>query len=83
MVSRRPFYIAVIVLYVLGIALMLYRHIAFEVPWLPGELRSVWSLEAKVEFDADGGPATVSLAIPGTQNGYTLIDQAAASPGMA
>lgn len=81
MVSRRPFYIAVIVLYVLGIALMLYRHIAFEVPWLPGELRSVWSLEAKVEFDADGGPATVSLAIPGTQNGYTLIDQAAASPG--
>ena len=49
MVSRRPFYIAVALLYALGLALVLYRHIAFDVPWLPGEYRNVWSVEAKVE----------------------------------
>ena len=52
MVSRRPFYIVVALLFILGISLMIYRHVAFDVPWLPGEYRQVWSVEAKVEFDA-------------------------------
>lgn len=81
MVSRRPFYIAVALLYALGAALMLYRHIAFDVPWLPGEYRNVWSVEAKVEFEAQGGPVIASLAIPATQAGFTLVDESAASPG--
>ena len=49
MVSRRPFYIVVAMLYILGIALVVYRHVAFDVPLLPGEYRNVWSAEAKVE----------------------------------
>ncbi len=81
MVSRRPFYIVVAMLYILGIALVVYRHVAFDVPLLPGEYRNVWSAEAKVEFDATGGPVMASLALPDTQEGFTHVDENAASPG--
>ena len=81
MVSRRPFYIVVALLFILGISLMIYRHVAFDVPWLPGEYRQVWSVEAKVEFDAGEQPIIASLAIPATQPGFTLVDESAASPG--
>ena len=73
MVSRRPFYIVVALLFILGISLMIYRHVAFDVPWLPGEYRQVWSVEAKVEFDAGEQPIIASLAIPATQPGFTLV----------
>ena len=81
MVSRRPFYIVVALLFTLGFGLMIYRHVAFDVPWLPGEYRQLWSVEAKVEFDADGQPVVASLAAPATQPGFTLVDESAASPG--
>ncbi|MGL4752726.1 MAG: inactive transglutaminase family protein [Aeromonadaceae bacterium] len=81
MVSRRPFYIVVALLFIFGLGLMIYRHMAFDVPWLPGEYRQIWSVEAKVEFDADEQPVVASLAIPATQPGFTLVDESAASPG--
>ena len=81
MVSRRPFYVLVALLLTVGVGLMIYRHMAFDVPWLPGEYRQLWSVEAKVEFDANEQPVVASLAIPATQPGFTLIDESAASPG--
>ncbi len=81
MVSRRPFYIVVAMLFIVGLGLMIYRHMAFDVPWLPGEYRHIWSVEAKVEFDANDQPVVASLAIPSTQQGFTLVDESAASPG--
>ena len=51
-------------LFILGTSLMIYRHVAFDVPWLPGEYRQVWSVEAKVEFDAADQPVIASLALP-------------------
>ncbi len=81
MVSRRPFYIVVALLYILGLALVVYRHIAFNVPLWPGEYRNIWSAEAKVEFDANGGPVMASLALPDNQEGFTHVGENAASPG--
>ena len=55
---------------------MCYRHFAFEVPWFPGTMRSVWSVEARVEFDpAENEPVTVKLTVPGTQDGYTVLSE--------
>ncbi|MFC6671209.1 inactive transglutaminase family protein [Marinobacterium aestuariivivens] len=79
--SRKPFYAVVALLFLAGLALSLYRHFTFEVPWLPGEKRQIWSIEAKVEFNAGRGPVKASLAIPGTQTGFTLLNESAASPG--
>ncbi|MDX1268286.1 MAG: UUP1 family membrane protein, partial [Oceanisphaera sp.] len=81
MYSRKPFYLIVAALFLVGLALMLHRHFVYEVPWLPGEKRQIWSIEAKVEFEADGKPVKASLAIPGSQPGFTLMNESAASPG--
>ncbi|MGB5855749.1 MAG: inactive transglutaminase family protein [Oceanisphaera sp.] len=81
MYSRKPFYIIVAVLFLAGLALMLQRHFVYEIPWLPGEKRQIWSIEAKVEFQAKGKPVKASLAIPGSQPGFTLMNESAASPG--
>lgn len=81
MVSRVPFYLLVAFLVIAGGTLTYYRHQAFDVPWLPGELRRIWSVEAKLEFEAMGVPVKASLAIPGSPPGYQRIAEHSASPG--
>ncbi|MEZ8988317.1 inactive transglutaminase family protein [Vibrio breoganii] len=81
MTSRVPFYIFIALLIFAGAALSILRHDSYGVPWTPGESRELWDIEARVELVAQGEPVTVSLAAPGTQNGYTLIDESTSSPG--
>ncbi|WP_027966871.1 inactive transglutaminase family protein [Halomonas halocynthiae] len=79
--SRLPFYLVVALLFLVGIGMSVHRHIEFDVPWLPGEQRQVWEIEAQVNFIADGGPASVDLALPSTQEGYRVLTEHTASPG--
>ncbi len=58
-----------------------YRHSVSEVPWFPGELRRMWSVEAKLEFVASGGSVKASFAIPDSQPGFERISENSASPG--
>ncbi len=58
-----------------------FRHQNYGVPWTPGETRQVWDVEARIEFNANGGEVKASLAAPHTQKGYTLIGESASSPG--
>ena len=81
MTSRIPFYLSIILLVVAGIALSVFRHQNYGVPWTPGETRQVWDVEARIEFSANGGEVKASLAAPHTQKGYTLIGESASSPG--
>ncbi|HET8806933.1 MAG TPA: inactive transglutaminase family protein [Methylophaga sp.] len=81
MASRTPFYVLVGLLLIAGIGLTLHRHMALDIPWLPGETRQTWSIEAKVDFEAEGEEVIASLAIPGTQPGFTQLNQQTASPG--
>ncbi|MCX4186711.1 inactive transglutaminase family protein [Methylophaga sp. OBS4] len=81
MASRKPFYLLVGLLFIAGITLTLHRHYTFDIPWLPGENRQTWSIEAKVEFEANGKEILASLAIPDTQPGFTRLNQQTASPG--
>ncbi|MGL5036916.1 MAG: UUP1 family membrane protein, partial [Aeromonas sp.] len=103
MVSRKPFYLLVALLYIVGLGMTIYHHVALDVPLIPGEQRQIWSIEAKLEFEANKpqalpaeanadettpatdvtptNPVIASLAIPGTQPGFTLLSQNAASPG--
>ena len=82
MMSRKLFYFIVCVLILLGSALMLYRHIAFEVPWYPNEKRESWLIEAKLQFNAnnENKPITLNFSIPKNQKGYTILSESAASP---
>ena len=79
--SRVPFYLAVSLLIVAGIALAIWRHIELGIPWLTGEQRPVWMIEARVDFQANGEPVLASLNIPDQPPGFFILSEQAASPG--
>lgn len=79
--SRLMFYIIVGLLMVVGIATSVQRHVQFEIPWLPGEQRQVWEIEASINFNAQGGPVQVDLALPSHQAGYRVLTENTASSG--
>ncbi|WP_037991284.1 inactive transglutaminase family protein [Teredinibacter turnerae] len=79
--SRAPFYALIALLFVAGLSMTWLRHKTHDVPWLPGEKRQVWSVEARVEFEAQGEPAKVSLAVPQTQTRFERLAEYTASPG--
>lgn len=78
---RIPFYILIALLICAGIGLSVHRHLTSDVPWLPGEKRRVWSVEAKIDFLGQNQPVKVSLAIPDTQPGFERLAEHTASPG--
>lgn len=79
--ARIPLFILVAVLFTIGSSLILHRHFAYEVPLIYGQTQTIWSVEAKVEFTADGGPVKVTMARPSAQDGYAVLKEAGASPG--
>ncbi len=81
MTSKVPFYLAIALLIIAGLALSITRHTAYGVPWTPGETRQIWDIEARIEFTAQGMPVKLSLAAPATQKGFTLVSESASSPG--
>ena len=82
MVSRGLFYFVTAILLCLGILLVAYQKVTFEVPFIPGEQKEIWTVEAKVEFEAKSGQATeVLLALPAVQAGFTQLKQNTASLG--
>jgi hypothetical protein len=59
-----------------------FRHLATGTPFFPGQEKSVWLVEARVDFDASDGPVGASLSLPNEQlPGFELFEEQAASPG--
>ncbi|MFU8814020.1 MAG: UUP1 family membrane protein [Pseudomonadales bacterium] len=81
MTQRGPFLFFVILLMVAGAATALYRHDAYHIPLLPGTQQTVWQVEARVEYVAQGGPTQVLLTLPPEQTGFRLIGESSASSG--
>ena len=79
--ARIFFYILVAGLFTLGMTQTIQRHFAFDIPWMPGETRAIWNIDAKVDFKANGDPVLATLTTPMMQKGFTQISQNAASPG--
>ena len=80
--TRRISLFAIVgLLVVIGMGLAIHRHYVYEVPWVPGEEISVWSIEARIQFSARGEPVTVNLRRPDNQAGFSVVDESGASPG--
>ncbi|WP_017443683.1 inactive transglutaminase family protein [Gayadomonas joobiniege] len=79
--SRWRFHALIFILFFSGLLLSIFRHIEYQVPWLPGESLTTWSLEARVELLAGDDPVSVRLARPTDQPGFTRINESTASPG--
>ncbi len=81
MSSRFQIGVFVVFLVVIGLGLTIYKAAYLGFPLTPGEKQKVWSVEATVDFVADGDkPVKVSLALPDVQDNYAMIDETSASP---
>ena len=82
MASRGLFYFVTAVLFLVGILLIAYQKITFDVPFIPNLKKEIWTVEAKVEFEPKkDAAAEVILALPAVQPGFTQIKQNTASLG--
>lgn len=82
MASRGLFYFVTAVLFLVGILLIAYQKITFDVPFTPNLKKEIWTVEAKVEFEPKkDSAAEVILALPAVQPGFTQIKQNTASLG--
>lgn len=80
--ARRFSLIAIVgLLLTLGLGQAIHRHYVYDVPWVPGTEKFIWSIEARIEFVARGEPVTVNLRRPGDQAGFSVLDESGASPG--
>ncbi|WP_022940149.1 inactive transglutaminase family protein [Psychromonas hadalis] len=79
--ARIFFFVLVAGLMSLGIFQTVQRHVAFDIPWMPGETRTIWNIDAKINFNAHDNAIIASLTTPERQAGFTTISQNAASPG--
>lgn len=80
MSSKLRLYILVILVMGLGIGLILYKHFALGFPLLPDDKKTVWTIEAKIDFIARGDPVIVSFALPPQTQNIVLMEEDFASP---
>ncbi|MDZ7923356.1 MAG: inactive transglutaminase family protein [Marinagarivorans sp.] len=66
---------------IIGLALIGFRHFVSGVPFFPGAKITVWSVEAKIRFDAGGGSAQANFVLPNAPANFVLINERTASPG--
>ncbi len=82
MSSRLRFHAVLILLALAAILVAVLRHMETGIPFIPGQEKSVWLVEARVDFTAKGGPVDASLSLPDKQlPGFELYDEQSASPG--
>lgn len=81
MTQRAPFLILVILLVIAGVGTAAFRHNSYGIPWLAGEETRIWQIEARIDFNALGGPSQTYLALPPRQNGFQLVRESGASSG--
>lgn len=75
MKEKNKVYAVACVLALLGLSMALYKYFALGFPLLPNQKTEVWTVEAKVEFEANGAPVLVSLALPHEQQGISILDE--------
>ena len=72
MASRGLFYFVTAILFLVGILLIAYQRITFDIPFVPNVKNEIWTVEAKVEFEPESKKASeVVLALPAVQPGFT------------
>ncbi|MEQ8858528.1 MAG: UUP1 family membrane protein [Pseudomonadales bacterium] len=79
--QRGPFLFFVIALFLVGVGTAAYRHSSYHIPLLPGAQQTVWQVEARVEYLAQGGATQVYLTLPPEQSIFRLISESSASSG--
>ena len=81
MSPRTQVYLLGLLLILLGTGLVTYKSQVLRLPITPGAYQTVWTVEAKVEFEARGTEVKASLALPKTQTNMEVLDEIFSSSG--
>jgi hypothetical protein len=81
MSPRAQVYLLGLFLILLGIGLVTYKSQALNLPIAPDDYQTVWTIEAKVQFDANGSEVKASLALPKSQANMDVLDEMFNSSG--
>jgi hypothetical protein len=80
--QKRTFYTILVIMALCGFVIAVLRHMIAGTPFLPGQEQSVWLVEARVDFEAKGGPVSANLSLPDVLTpGFELVEEQASSPG--
>lgn len=79
--SKANLYFLVLLLIGSGIGLTLYKHFSLGFPLWPADKTQVWTIEAKIEFEANGDPVIISFALPNEPPNLVNIQEDFASSG--
>ena len=79
--QRWPFILAVALLFLTGLGIATYRYLDTGMPPLPGQEQTVWQIEARIRFTANGSEAEALLTLPPDQSGFEVLSETGASPG--
>ncbi len=74
MTQRGPFLFFVLVLFLGGACTAAYRNDTYHIPFLPGTEQTVWQVEARIEYDAQGGATQAYLTLPPEQSIFRQLD---------
>jgi hypothetical protein len=66
--------IIVLVLVTVGTGAAIYKNRVLGFSFLPDTHKKVWTVEAEITFEADGGPVTVSMNQPDENNSMAVLD---------
>ena len=80
MQAKTRLYILVFLIMCTGVGLILYKHLVLGFPLLPDDRKLVWTVEAKIDFAAQGDPVIVSFALPPKNPSTTFMEEDFASP---
>lgn len=81
MSNKIRFYAMVVLLAGLGVLVAVMRHMETGIPLIPGVEKSVWLVEARIDFRAAGDEVSASFSLPEKMPGFELYSEQAASPG--
>ncbi|MEW5248262.1 inactive transglutaminase family protein [Microbulbifer sp. 2201CG32-9] len=81
MSPRAQVYVLAALLALMGAGLTIYKNRQLGFPLLPGEYRTVWTIEAKVRFTAEGGPVKAALTLPRAQRNMEVLAETFSSSG--
>lgn len=79
MPERAPFFFLILVLVIVGISTIYYRHVEMGVPLTTGEKVTIWQVEAQIAFTGQEGAVNAQLTLP-KDGRFQLVEEYTASP---
>jgi hypothetical protein len=69
--KKSGLYLLALVIAAIGLSGMFYKWRVLKFPLVPNQQVQVWTVEARVEIQSDGGPNTITLHVPSMGKGET------------